>query len=254
MKQIPSKIFCVGAVLLAFLALTACQSAAVSETPKESGGGSAPQQNVAAPDAQTVLVGSMKSLQAAESWVADAVTSNDSAAQANSKILVKYSAPDRFQIETDAAGNKMQIISIGADTFLQMNGKWQKAPASANMGQMLGNLREMFSAEKMRGFRNIQFAGKETVGGKELAVYTYEIDQQAAMPDEMKKNMTDEMKARLAEVEAENTAKIWIDQANNLPTKMEMTMRMTKPQAVTQKMAVNYQYDEAVNIEAPKLK
>lgn len=258
MKQIQSKIILRSKILclvaLAALALTACQSAAVSETPKDASGDSTAKANAVAADAQTVLVDSLKSLQTAESWVADAVTSNDVAPQANAKILIRYSAPDRFQIETEAAGNIMQIISIGADTFLQINGKWQKAPASANLGQMIGNWREMFSAEKLRAFRNIRFVGKETTEGKELAVYTYEIDQQAAMTDEMKKDMTDEMKTRLAEVQAENTAKIWIDESSKLPSRMEMTMKMTKPQAITQKMAVNYRYDEAVNIEAPKLK
>ncbi len=255
MKTIQSKIFCVP--VLAFLAMTACQSANVGETPKEiasnSAGSSASKGTLANSDPKTVLVGAMKTLQDAKSWTADVDTSNDTVPQSNAKMQIKYSAPDNFQIENNAAGNKMQIIAVGGKTYIETGGKWQEAPASVNMGQMINNWKEMFSAEKLAAFRNIQFAGNETVDGKELLVYTYEIDQQAAMPEEVKKQMTDEMRARLAETQSENKAKIWIDEAKNLPAKVEMTMKMSKPKEMTQKMSVNYKFDEEVKIEAPKL-
>lgn len=251
LKQIQSKIFLVA--VLVFLTLAACKSETVGENPKESGGGSTAKQAVAESDPKAALVSSMKSFQEEKSWVADVNNSNDVALQAAMKMQVKYSAPDDFQIETASGANKLQMISVGGQTFLQTNGKWQKAPPSVNVGQMINNWKEAFSDQKLQAFRNIEFAGKETVDGKELSIYTYEIDQQAAMPDEMKNQMTDEMKAKLAEVQSENKAKIWIDAEKNLPARMEMTMKMTKPQQVTQKMSVNYDYDREVKIEAPKL-
>ena len=252
MKPIQSKIFC--AALLAALTITACKSASDAGNSAQSGGsGSTAKSAVDSADPKTVLVSSMKSLQSVDSWVADIDNSNDSSPMANAKMQVKYSAPDNFQIETETAGNKMQIISVGNETFVQTNGKWQKAPASINMGQMMGSWREMFSDEKMAAFKNIESAGTETIDGRELSVYTYEIDQQAAMPDAVKKQMTEEMLAKMAEVKSENRAKIWIDREKNLPARMEMTMKMSQPREMTQKMAVNYRYDETVKIEAPKL-
>ena len=251
MKPMQSKIIYVA--FLAFLTLTACKSAAVSENTTQSTNSSTAKTVAADADPKTVLVSSMKALQNAPSWVADIDNSNDAAPQAAAKMRVKYAAPDNFQIENDTAGNKMEIISVGKDTFMQMNGKWQKAPASVNMGQMINNFKDAFSPEKMDAFRNIAFAGKETVDGKELSAYTYEIDQQAAMPEELKSKMTDEMRAQMAEVQSENRAKIWIDTEKNLPAKMEMTMKMSKPQQVTSKVSIRYKYDEAVKIEAPKL-
>jgi len=251
LKLIQSKIFCVA--VLAFLAMTACKSETVGENHKESGTGSASKQTAADLDPKAVLLSSMKSLQEVKSWVADVDSLNDVSPQATMKMQVKYDAPDNFQIETESGANKLQMISVGGETFLQTNGKWQKAPASVNMGQMINNWREMFNDQKLAAFKNIEFAGKETIDGKELSVYTYEIDQAAAMPDEVKKQMTDEMKARLAEMQSENKVKIWIDQEKNLPFRMEMTLKMLKPQEMTQKMSVNYKYDQEVKIEAPKL-
>jgi len=251
LKIIQSKVFFVA--VCAFLAMTACKSETVNVNPKEFGSNSAAKELTANSDPKTVLSDSMKSLQEAKSWVADVDTASDVSPQANMKMQVKYSAPDNFQIENEVAGNKMQMISVGGETFLQTNGKWQKAPASVNMGQMINNWKEMFNERKLAAFRNIEFTGKETIDEKELSVYTYEIDSEAAMPDEVKKQMTDEMKAKLAEMQSENKAKIWIDTEKNLPFKMEMTMKMSKPQAMTQKMSVNYKYDQEVEIEAPKL-
>ena len=148
----------------------------------------------------------------------------------------------------------MQVIAVGGKTYIQMGGKWQEAPASINMAEMINKWKDMFGEDKMDALKNIQSAGKETVDGKELAVYTYEIDQQAAMPEEMKKDMTDEMKKKVAEMKSENKAKIWIDEVKNLPVKMDMTMKMSAPKETTSKVSVNYRYDEDVKIEAPKLK
>jgi len=137
---------------------------------------------------------------------------------------------------------------------MQMGGKWQEAPSSLNMAELINKWKGMFGEDKLNAFKNMQSAGKETIDGKELAVYTYEIDQDAAMPDEMKKDMTDEVKKKLAEMKSESKAKVWIDEAKNLPAKMDMTIKMSTPKEVTQNISVNYNYDADVKIEAPKLK
>ena len=256
MKTLQYKILCVAA--LAFIAMTACKSANISETAKEGGSdsaaGSTAKETSASSDPKTVLVGSMKGLQDQKSWIAEVDNSNDTTPQSNMKMQIKYSAPDSFQIENNMAGNKMQIIAVGGKTYMQMGDKWQEAPASVNMGQMINNWKDMFSDEKLAAFKNVQFVGKETVDGKELSAYTYEIDQDKAIPEEAKSKMSDDVKAKIAEMQSESKAKVWIDEAKKLPAKMEMTMKMSKPKEMTQKLAVRYIYDQEVKIEAPKLK
>jgi predicted small secreted protein len=251
LKTIQSKIFCIS--VLACLALTACNSAGVGETPIETANSSVSKGSAADSDPKTVIIGSMEALQDAKSWIADVDTSSDTAPQTDTKMRIKYSAPDNFQIEGEAAGIKTQTISVGKDTFIHTDEKWEKLPATVNMGQMVRNLKEMFSPEKFAAFKGIEFAGKETVDGKELSTYTYEIDVEALMPEEVKKQMTDEMKAKLAETRSANKAKIWIDEQKNLPAKIEMTTKMSKPKEMTQKFSVNYKFDEEVKIEAPQL-
>ena len=254
MKTIQSKFLCVA--VLTFLAMTGCKTVGVGEGAANGSGSSTAgsKETAVSTDPKAALLGSMKNMQDAKAWIADVEMAGDSMPQGNVKMQVKYAAPDSFQIETNMQENKMQIVSVGGKTYMQMGGKWQQAPASVNMGEMINKWREMFDSKKTDAFRNIQPAGKETVDGKELAVYTYEIDQQAAMPEEMKKDMTDEMKSKLAEMKSENTAKVWIDEAQNLPAKMDMTMKMSKPKEMTQKISVRYIYDQEVKIEAPKLK
>ncbi len=254
MKTTQSKFLCVA--VLTLLAMTGCKTIGIGGNTANSTGNSAAgsKETVASADPKTALVGSMKNLQQAKSWVADITMSGDSMPQGNAKMNIKYAAPDSFQMDNEIAGNKMQIIAVGGKTYMQMGGKWQEAPSSINMAEMINKWKEMFSEDKMDAFKNIQSAGRETVDGKDLAVYTYEIDQQAAMPEAMKKEMTDEAKKKLAEMKSENKAKVWIDDAKNLPVKMDMTMKMSAPKETTQKVSVNYRYDEEVKIEAPKLK
>ncbi len=256
-KIIQSKILCVA--VLSFSAMTACKSAAVGDGASGSTANSAvnaadSKSGATSADSKTAISDALKNLQNAQSWVAEAETSNDVAPQADVKMQIKYSAPDSFQIENNAAGDKMQIVAVGGKTYIQTGGKWQAAPPSVNMGQMINNWKDMFSDQRLGAFKNIESAGRETVDGRELAIYTYEIDQEKAMPEEAKKQMTDEMKQRIAEMQSESRAKLWIDESKNLPARLEMTMKMSQPQPMTQKMAIKYIYDQPVNIEVPKLK
>ena len=249
-----SKKLCVA--VLGFLAITACRTATVSENSQELTGNSATLAREAAPDSdpKAILTDSMKNLQQTKSWIVDVDTSNDAMPQGDSKMRIKYSAPENFHMENETAGNKMQIIAVGGKTYIEFGGKWKESPSSSYMPQMINNFKEMFDDQKLRAFKNIEFAGKEMINGRELSAYTYEIDQEKAMPDDMKKQTTDEARAEIAEMQAENKAKIWIEAGKNLPARMEMTMKVVKPRQITQKMTIDYTYDQEVKIEAPALK
>ena len=254
MKITPSKFLCVSA--LSLLAITGCKTVAVNENSAASSVSStADSKSTAAnADPKAVLGSAMKNMQTQQSWIADVEMSGDTMPQGSAKMNIKFAAPDSFQMNNEMSGTKMQMIAVGGKTYIQMNDKWQEAPSSVNTAEMINKWRGMFDPEKMDAFKNIQFAGKETIDGKELAVYTYDIDQQAAIPEEMKKDMTVEQKAELAKVQSENKAKLWIDESKNLPAKMDMAMKMSQPQQLSQTISVKYDFDQPVKIEAPKVK
>ncbi len=264
MKTIQSKFICI--TFLSWLAISGCKIAGTNESPANSTANSTAssaansatsnafsKETAASSDSKDGLFSSMKNMQNAKFWVADVDVSGDSMPQSNVKMNIKYAAPDSFQMENNMAGNKMQIIAVGGKTYMQIDGKWRQAPSGINMGEMMTKWKDMFDENRFKSFKNVQSAGKETLNGKEMAVYTCEIEQDQAMPEAMKKEMSDEAKARLNEIKAQNSAKIWVDEEKNLPARLEMTVKTTQPKETTGKINVDYKFDEEVKIVAPKL-
>lgn len=256
LKTIKSKFIFIAA--LSFLMLSGCKMGDTNENAANPAANSATStsssgSNETAPSSnpRDALFGALKNMQDEKSWVADVDVSGDSMPQANAKMNIKYAAPDSFQMENDMAGNKMQIIAVGGKTYVQIGGRWQQAPASVNMSEMMTKWKKMFDEDRFKSFKNVQSAGKENLNGKEMAVYTCEIEED--MPAAMKKEMSDDTKAKLDEIKSQNNAKIWIDEEKNLPARLEMTVKTTKPKETTAKINVNYNFDEDVKIEAPKL-
>ena len=254
----PTKILC--AAVLAFSVLTACKLiAGSSKTAKDPDGSSATnsaagfKETAANADAKTALVSSMKNFQNVKTWIAEVDAFNDAVPSDDAKGQIKYVAPDRFQLESQSANRTMHIIAIGGKFYEQADGKWQEASDSFIAEHFINNFKGMFSDQELATFKNIESAGEATVDGKDLAVYTYEIDRKKEMSEETKKKLSDEAKAKIAELQSENKAKIWIDEGANLPAKMEMTMKMSDPQKTTLKFALRYIYDQEVKIEAPEL-
>ena len=258
MKPIQSKFIFIA--VLSVLAIGGCKLAGTGENPANSTASSATstsssgsKETTVSSNPQDALFSSLKNMQNAQSWVADVDISGDSMSHPQGKMNIKYAAPDSFQMENNMAAGKMQIISVGGKTYMQMGGKWQQAPAGINMGEMINKWKDMFNENSFKSLKNVQSAGKETLNGKEMTVYTYEIDQDQAMPEEMKKEMSDDAKAKLDEIKLQNNGKIWIDKEKNMPARLEMTIKTTKPKETTAKINVDYKFDEDVKIEAPKL-
>ncbi len=254
MKIIKSKFMFIA--VLSFLAVGGCKLGSTSEVAVNSTtstSSSSSKETTSSANPRDVLFGALKNMQNEKPLVADVDISGDSMSHPQGKMNIKYAAPDSFQMENDMAGNKMQIISVGGETYMQMGGKWQQSPSGINMGEMITKWKDMFNENSFKSLKNVKSDGKATLNGKEMTVYTFEIDQDQAMPEAMKKEMSDDTKAKLDEIKSQNNAKIWVDEAKNLPARLEMTVKTTKPKETTAKINVDYKFDEDVKIEAPKL-
>lgn len=214
------------------------------------GGGSG---NGLSSDPKEAVIGSLKNLQQVKSWSGNMATETNVTPGVSSKADLQYLAPDKFKMEIDAGGSKMEAILIGSDVYLKLPGKdrWQKSSSNEGMGQMFNNWKDMYNDERIKAFKNVQFVGEDTVNGKKNSVYTYDIDSEAAMKEEDKAKMTDETKKMIAGME--NKAKIWIDADKNLPSKIEITGKTMQPKEMTNKVIFDYNYDKEVKIEAPQL-
>ena len=87
------------------------------------------------------------------------------------KSQVAYSAPDRFHVKyLGGTGGGMEMIFIGKASYMNMNGKWTKMPAS---DASLPNLRDSFTEEGLKTLSDVTFEGEDSVDGKPALVYGY---------------------------------------------------------------------------------
>lgn len=145
--------------------------------------------------------------------------------QTEIKSQVQYAAPDRYHVRyTGGTGAGMEMIWIGKDSYMNMNGKWSKMP-TANAS--IPNLRDSFTEEGLKTLGDVKFDGEETVDGKAALAYSY-------------KNVTPVGNYPF-------TSKIWVGKDTGVPMKIyvEYTNGMLK------NMTVNYDTESKVTIEPP---
>ncbi len=97
------------------------------------------------------------------------------------------------------------------------------------MGDKIKDLRSSFTEEGMKSLKNVEYVGKENVGGKDTLIYRY--------------------KSEMKDVQPINS-KIWIGADNGLPLKIEVE-KTGKGSAM---MTTSYDYDKEIKIEAPPVK
>lgn len=141
------------------------------------------------------------------------------------KSEVRYAAPDRFHVKyLGGTGAGMELIWIGKESHMNVNGKWTKMP-SANGS--IPNLRDSFTEEGLKTLTDVKFEGEDTVDGKPALAYSY-------------KNVT---------VAGSHpfTSKIWIGQDTGVPMKIYVEY----PNGPLKSMTVNYDTESKVTIEPP---
>ena len=141
------------------------------------------------------------------------------------KSQVAYLAPDRFHVKyLGGTGGGMEMIWIGKDSYMNMNGKWTKMPASDTS---LPNLRDSFTEEGLKTLTDVTFEGEDSVDGKQALVYGY-------------KNVTPQGNFPF-------TSKIWVSQDTGAP--MKIFVEYTN--GALKNMTVKYDTESKVTIEPP---
>lgn len=236
--------------LLPLFAMMACKTATVSETSNNSSVNSV--ENSSNSEPKNALFSSFKNMENVSSWIADVEMNNDSIPQGGNKLQLKFSKPNNMQMEGTLAGNNVKLISLDGKNYMQLGGKWKELPPSANSNQMTDSFKEMSDIKNQEAFKNVQLVGKETVDGKDLMVYTYEFDKKLADSKEKGNEGKDESKSSLADTEQLIPVKIWIDEKNNLPMRINMTIKSPKSDIADNNLDIKYTYDQEFKIEAPK--
>lgn len=142
-------------------------------------------------------------------------------------MIMEYVAPDRYRLKD---GKTMDAIVIGKDFYMNINGKWQKAPGGDMDGKM-PTMRDMLTEEGLKSMKDVEYVGEETVDGKTARVYRYKSDKIKDMPS--------------------FNAKIWIGKDDELPLKIEIDEGEKNE---VKKIVMTYEYDSNIKIEAPAVK
>lgn len=145
--------------------------------------------------------------------------------QTEIKSQVQYAAPDRYHVKyLGGAGAEMEMIWIGKDSYMNMNGKWSKMPAS---NASIPTLRDSFTEEGLKTLTDVKFEGEDKVDGKPALAYSY-------------KNVTPVGNYPF-------TSKIWIGHDTGVP--MKIYVEYTN--GTLKNMTVNYDTESKVTIEPP---
>ena len=145
--------------------------------------------------------------------------------QTEIKSQVAYSAPDRFHVKyTGGTGAGMEMISIGKDMYMNVNGKWSKMPSS---GTSMPNLRDSFTEEGLKTLTDVKFEGEDTIDGEPALAYSY-------------KNTTPVGNYPF-------TSKIWVGKDDGVPRKLYVEYT----NGTLKNMTITYDTETPVTIESP---
>ncbi len=137
-----------------------------------------------------------------------------------------FIAPDRFRLKTVLpAGGSTKMILIGKQTYMKLGDNWQKMPV--DIGSKVPNMRETFTRDGMKWFKEIKFEGEEMVDGKPAYLYSYTGEAPGGGNP--------------------YSSKIWIGKADGQPIKITAVYSAGDLKT----MAIVYDYDTEITIEPP---
>jgi len=139
---------------------------------------------------------------------------------------LEFQAPDRFRLKNQITSDRsMEMIMIGKQAYMNLNGKWMKVPASLGQASTK-DMREMFTKEGMKWFRDVKYVGDAQVNGKDVYVYTY-----SGKIDGM----------------SDYDSRIWVGKTDGMPVKITADYKTGDMKS----MSIVYDYDTPVSIEPP---
>lgn len=137
---------------------------------------------------------------------------------------LEFLAPDRFRFRHfGQAGKGGEMVVIGKTTYLNAGGQWQKM----EIGMSVPNMRETFTRDGLKWFKDVKYVGEETVDGKTAHHYNYT----GEMPGSKKTYRSD----------------IWVSAADGTPIKISTVY----DSGDLKTMDITYDYSKQVSIEAP---
>ncbi|QYO65452.1 hypothetical protein [Leptolyngbya sp. 7M] len=142
------------------------------------------------------------------------------------KAEMDFLAPDRFRLKTGLPnGQSTEMIVIGKDTYLNVGGRWQKM--GVDIGTSMPNMRETFSKEGLKWFKEIRFEGEDTAEGQSAYRYSYS----GTAPGGGN----------------EYTSRIWVRRSDGLPIKVDADYKTGDLRTMT----ILYDYATKIVIEPP---
>ena len=138
---------------------------------------------------------------------------------------LEFVAPDRFRFRhlggQDAKPGEMVVV--GKTTYLNIGGQWQKM----DIGMSVPNMRETFTRDGLKYFKDIKYLGEENAEGKNAYHYSYT----GQMPGSKK----------------EYDSQIWINADDGTPVRISTNYRSGDLKT----MDIVYDYSKQISIEPP---
>lgn len=137
-----------------------------------------------------------------------------------------YIAPDKFRVKTELPnGQSSEMVLIGKQTYMKIGERWQKMPV--DIGTKIPNMRETFTREGMKWFKQIKYEGEESAEGKNAYLYSYDGEAPGG-------GMA-------------YSSKIWVAKSDGRPIKIKAVYKTGDMKA----MNIVYDYETKVTIEPP---
>jgi hypothetical protein len=181
-------------------------------------------------DAEAAIKASASAQLAAPSYRADTALTRHDGQKGLSTI--EYVAPDRLHMTftSPELGQTTEMIQIGSNSWLKINGKWTKSPA-IDVREILGISRQLTEAARIT---NASIVGSEQVGPDATTVYHFVADFSGNGAI------------------ATSDAKLWVRNGDCLPVKLESSIKPNVPGATgTEQVLETFSKWGAVTIEPP---
>jgi hypothetical protein len=181
-------------------------------------------------DAAAAIKASAAAQLAAPSYRAETVLTRHDGGRGTS--VIEYQAPDRLHVTftSPELGQTTELIQIGRDSWLKINGRWTKSPA-IDIGEILGIARQLTDAARIT---NASFVGNERVGSDDAAVYHFAADFSGNGAI------------------AKSDAKLWVRVVDCLPLRLESSVTTNAPGTTgTEQVVETFSKWGQVSIKAP---
>jgi hypothetical protein len=154
---------------------------------------------------------------------------------ASTKMLIEYSAPDRYRMTVEGAGGeagknfKMEYVIVGGATYVKLPERgWVKSPIDAS--GMIKSFRDPKMLDELTKTADVKLVGPDTLDGAPMLVYQYTQNNPMGM-------------------KVKSTAKTWLSVADGLPRKTESEGEFNGTK--TKMLMTMSDYNADIKIESP---